>query len=122
MSEDQDEPQDVPSAYTREDLVHLDTIDAIRMRPRMYLGHDDQRALLNFLMCGATPGLENAIHRFASYVTVTAKVDGEFTVFDNGPGYGTVSVHEDDQTGTEMLLTRSIMHIRPTWKLMIRHK
>ena len=85
----------------------LDSVAAVRADPVGYLTTSEiiDSPLAIFLACGATPALENAMHRFASVASISIRKDGSAVVYDNGPGIGLRAVTRHGHTAAEDCLT-----------------
>ena len=76
----------MPKQYTAENLQVLDGLDAVRMRPGMYIGSTGQRGLHHLLWEIVDNGIDEIANDYATEVAVTIHKDGSCSVWDNGRG------------------------------------
>ncbi len=74
------------STYTASDITILEGLDAVRMRPGMYIGSTGSRGLHHLIWEIVDNAIDEAANGFATEVTVTLKKDGSCEVSDNGRG------------------------------------
>ena len=73
-------------SYTAEDIQVLEGLDAVRMRPGMYIGSTGSRGLHHLIWEIVDNAIDEAANGFATEITVTLKKDGSCEVTDNGRG------------------------------------
>jgi len=76
-------------SYTANDIKILEGLDAVRMRPGMYIGSTGPRGLHHLIWEIVDNAIDEASNGFASEITVTLKKDGSCEVTDNGRGVPT---------------------------------
>ena len=76
-------------SYTANDIKILEGLDAVRMRPGMYIGSTGPRGLHHLIWEIVDNAIDEASNGFASEITVTLNKDGSCEVFDNGRGVPT---------------------------------
>ena len=76
----------MPKEYTSGSLQILDGLDAVRMRPGMYIGSTGARGLHHLLWEIVDNGIDEAANDYANEVAVTLHKDGSCSVWDNGRG------------------------------------
>ena len=94
------------SSYNAGKLQVLEGLDAVRMRPGMYIGTTSVRGLHHLLWEIVDNGIDEALAGFATEILVTLHKDGSASVWDNGRG---VPVDEHPQlhvSGIELIYTR----------------
>ena len=94
------------NSYNAGKLQVLEGLDAVRMRPGMYIGTTSVRGLHHLLWEIVDNGIDEALGGFATELVVTLHKDGSASVWDNGRG---VPVDEHPQyhiTGIELIYTR----------------
>ena len=72
--------------YNAGDIQVLEGLEAVRMRPGMYIGTTSSRGLHHLLWEIVDNAIDEASNGFASEVTVTLHKDGSASVWDNGRG------------------------------------
>ena len=93
-------------SYNAGKIQVLEGLDAVRMRPGMYIGTTSARGLHHLLWEIVDNGIDEALAGFATEVQVTLHKDGSASVWDNGRG---VPVDEHPQlhvSGIELIYTR----------------
>ncbi|HZJ56831.1 MAG TPA: ATP-binding protein, partial [Clostridia bacterium] len=73
-------------AYGANDIEVLKGLDAVRMRPGMYIGTTGPRGLHHLLWEIVDNGIDEAANGYATRIKVTLAADGSITVEDNGRG------------------------------------
>ncbi len=92
--------------YTVSDIKVMEGLDAVRMRPGMYIGSTGQRGLHHLLWEIVDNSIDEAANGYASEVCVTLNRDGSVTVSDNGRGIP-VGIHEKlGVSGVEVVFTQ----------------
>ena len=74
------------SKYQASDIQVLEGLDAVRMRPGMYIGSTGARGLHHLIWEIVDNAIDEAANGYASEVTVTLNKDGSCTVTDDGRG------------------------------------
>ncbi len=72
--------------YSANDITILEGLDAVRMRPGMYIGSTGTRGLHHLIWEIVDNAIDEASNGYASEITVTLKNDGSCEVTDNGRG------------------------------------
>ena len=72
--------------YTSENIQVLEELDAVRLRPGMYIGSTGSRGLHQLLWEIVDNAVDEASNQFATEVSVTLHKDGSASVWDNGRG------------------------------------
>ena len=73
-------------AYGANDIEVLKGLDAVRMRPGMYIGTTGTRGLHHLLWEIVDNGIDEAANGYATRIEVTLLEDGSIMVEDNGRG------------------------------------
>jgi DNA gyrase subunit B len=82
------------SDYGAKDITVLQGLEAVRLRPGMYIGSTGHRGLHHLVFEVLDNGVDEALAGYATQITVTLHPDGSVTVVDNGRGIP-VDVMED---------------------------
>ena len=72
--------------YSANDITILEGLDAVRMRPGMYIGSTGTRGLHHLIWEIVDNAIDEASNGYASEISVTLKSDGSCEVTDNGRG------------------------------------
>ena len=72
--------------YTAKDITILEGLDAVRMRPGMYIGTTGPRGLHHMVWEIVDNAIDEASNGYATQIDVTLKKDGSCEVSDNGRG------------------------------------
>lgn len=92
--------------YDARNIQVLEGLEAVRMRPGMYIGSTGSRGLHHMLWEIVDNGIDEAMAGFATRVDVTLGRDGSVTVEDNGRGMP-VDIHPTmGVSGVEVIYTR----------------
>ena len=92
--------------YEAKDIQVLEGLDAVRMRPGMYIGTTGRNGLHHLLWEIVDNAVDEATNGFADRVEITLHADGSVTVSDNGRG---IPVDEHPQlkiSGVEVVFTQ----------------
>ena len=94
------------ASYDSKDLVVLEGLDAVRMRPGMYIGTTGVKGLHHLLWEIIDNSVDEVANGFGNKVTVTLHKDGTASVLDNGRGIP-VSPHPKLKiSGVEVVFTQ----------------
>ncbi len=92
--------------YSVQNIKVMEGLDAVRMRPGMYIGSTGSRGLHHMLWEIVDNAIDEAANGYANLVTVALRRDGSVTVTDNGRGIP-VGVHEKyGVSGVELVFTQ----------------
>ena len=91
--------------YTAKDIQVLEGLEAVRLRPGMYIGSTDQRGLHHLVYEVVDNSVDEAMAGYCSLVEITIEKDGDVRVSDNGRGIP-VDVHPTTgKSGLETVMT-----------------
>jgi len=109
MTQDQTNPgTSVESGYGAEQIQVLEGLEAVRVRPGMYIGGTDQAALHHCLYEIVDNSVDEALAGYCTEIYITLHQDGSTTVEDNGRGIPTGIVEKTGLSGVETVF--SILH------------
>lgn len=98
----------VDHSYTADDIQVLEGLEAVRMRPGMYIGSTSSRGLHHLVWEIVDNGIDEALAGFASQIDVTIEKNDIIAVRDNGRGMP-VGIHE--KTGISAVETiMTVLH------------
>lgn len=93
-------------AYNAGNIQVLEGLDAVRMRPGMYIGTTSSRGLHHLLWEIVDNAIDEASNGYATEVAVTLHQDGSASVYDNGRGVP-VDIHPTlGISGVEVIYTK----------------
>ena len=72
--------------YRAKDITILEGLEAVRMRPGMYIGSTGSRGLHHMIWEIVDNAIDEAANGYATQISVTLKRDGSCEVWDNGRG------------------------------------
>jgi DNA gyrase subunit B len=97
--------QQEPAGYTSKDIRVLEGLEAVRVRPGMYIGSTDQRGLQHLIYEVLDNAVDEAMAGYCDKVNISLDKDGLITVADNGRGIP-VDVHPTTgKSGLETVMT-----------------
>lgn len=98
----------VEHSYTADDIQVLEGLEAVRLRPGMYVGSTSARGLHHLVWEIVDNGIDEALAGFANRIDVTIEPDNIIAVRDNGRGMP-VGIHE--KTGISAVETiMTVLH------------
>lgn len=93
-------------SYDSKDLVVLEGLDAVRMRPGMYIGTTGIKGLHHLLWEIVDNSIDEITNGFGNRISVTINQDGSATVEDDGRGIP-VDIHPTlKKSGVEVVFTK----------------
>src|SRR5437899_12209467 len=91
--------------YTAEDIKVLEGMEAVRLRPAMYIGSNGEMGLHHLVYEVVDNSVDEALAGYATQIDVTIHIDNSITVVDDGRGIP-VDIHKTEKKpGVEVALT-----------------
>ena len=90
------------SDYTAKDIQVLEGLEAVRVRPGMYIGSTDQRGLHHLIYEVLDNAVDEAMAGYCERVEISISEDGWISVVDNGRG---IPIDKHPKTGKSALET-----------------
>lgn len=92
--------------YNSEDIVVLEGLDAVRLRPGMYIGTTGSKGLHHILWEIVDNSMDEAANGYADTIQIVINEDNSVSVEDNGRGIP-VDIHPKyNKSGVELVFTR----------------
>ena len=98
------EVSQVAGPYDANQIQVLEGLEAVRMRPGMYIGSTSERGLHHLVYEVVDNSIDEALAGYCDHVDVTINKDNSITVLDNGRGIP-VDMHESGKPAVEVVLT-----------------
>jgi DNA gyrase subunit B len=92
--------------YNAEDIQILDEIEAVRLRPGMYIGSTGREGLQHVLYEIVYNSIDEAMAGFCDQIEITIHKDNSVCVTDNGRGIPTEVIPTTDITALDAVMTR----------------
>lgn len=94
------------NGYGGQDIQILEGLEAVRVRPGMYIGATDQRGLHHLIYEVVDNSVDEVMAGFADTITVTIHADSSVTIEDNGRGIPVDEHHQRPGISTlEVVMT-----------------
>ena len=94
----------VEGDYSADQIQILEGLEAVRLRPGMYIGSTSERGLHHLVYEVVDNSIDEALAGFCTEINVTIEADNSITVSDNGRGIP-VDMHESGKPAVEVVLT-----------------
>ncbi|MBT4513736.1 MAG: DNA topoisomerase IV subunit B, partial [Chloroflexi bacterium] len=94
-----------PDSYDASDITVLEGLEAVRLRPGMYIGSTGPTGLQHLIWEIVDNAVDEAMAGFCDHVDITIHPDGSVTVIDNGRGIPVDKHETTGKTGVETVMT-----------------
>jgi len=98
-------PKASRSDYGAENITALEGLEAVRMRPSMYIGDVGMRGLHHLIWEVVDNSIDEALAGYCDQITVTINTDNSITVQDNGRGIPTGINSKSGISALQMAMT-----------------
>ena len=106
MAEKKNNIKETKDEYSAKNLEVLEGLDAVRMRPGMYIGSTGVKGLHHILWEIVDNAIDEAANGHANKVKVTLYADGSASVEDNGRGIPTDIHPKEKVSGVQLIFTK----------------
>jgi len=93
-------------AYDASAISVLEGLEAVRMRPSMYIGSTGERGLHHLVWEVVDNSIDEALAGYADHIEITLQPDGGVKVVDNGRGIPTDIMIGEGKPAVEVVLTQ----------------
>ena len=96
---------DTEGSYDAQDITVLEGLEAVRLRPGMYIGSTGPRGLHHLVYEVVDNSVDEALAGYCSEVSIVIHPDNSVTVADNGRGIPVAVMEKEKRPAVEVVLT-----------------